>query len=68
MKKMFISKANGTTYFQEGSDFMRRDFGEHPEDVAINPSANIVSMITGKRTTITLRDLNLHFEKINIAP
>jgi hypothetical protein len=64
MKKMFISKANGRTWYQDGPDFLRRDFGEHPEDVAIIPSANIVSTDTGKRRRITLQELHLHFEKI----
>jgi hypothetical protein len=61
---MFISKSNGKTWFQEGSTFLRRDFGEHPEDVAIIPSANIVSVTSGMKTVITLRDLHRHFEKI----
>jgi hypothetical protein len=67
MKKMFISKSNGTTYFQDGPSFLKREFGEHPEDVAIIPSAYIVSVTTGKRSMIALRDLNRHFEKINIG-
>ena len=65
MKKMFISKSNGDTWYQDGPDFIRRDFGEHPEDVAIIPTANIVSTVTGKKVQITLQSLHLHFEKID---
>jgi hypothetical protein len=61
---MFISKSNGKTWFQEGPTFLRRDFGEHPEDVAIIPSARIVSVTSGTKSVITLRDLHRHFEKI----
>jgi hypothetical protein len=64
MNKMFISKSNGKTWFQEGPTFLQRDFGEHPEDVAIIPSARIVSVTSGVRSVITLRDLHHHFEKI----
>lgn len=64
MKNMFISKSNGRTWYQEGPDFLRREYGEHPEDVAIIPSANIVSTDTGKKRRVTLKDLYLHFEKI----
>tara|TARA_R110000765_G_scaffold64455_1_gene125239 strand:- start:374 stop:574 length:201 start_codon:yes stop_codon:yes gene_type:complete len=64
MKNMFISKSNGKTFFQEGDTFLRRDFGEHPEDVAIIPSANIVSVTSGTKSMIALRDLHRHFEKI----
>ena len=64
MNKMFISKSNGKTWFQEGPTFLKRDFGEHPEDVAIIPSANIVSVTSGTKSVITLRDLHRHFEKI----
>jgi hypothetical protein len=64
MKNMFISKSNGKTFFQEGDTFLCRDFGEHPEDVAIIPSANIVSVTSGTKSMIALRDLHRHFEKI----
>jgi hypothetical protein len=63
---MYISKSNGKTWFQEGEDFLRREFGEHPEDIAIIPSVNIVSTDTGKRITLSRGELHRNFEKIKI--
>ena len=66
MKNMYISKSNGKTWFQEGEAFLRRVFGEHPEDVGVVPSVNIVSTDTGVCRMLSRRELHLHFEKIKI--
>lgn len=61
---MYISKSNGKTFFQEGDTFLRRDYGEHSEDVAIIPSVSIVSVCSGAKSVIPLKELHRHFEKI----
>ena len=64
MNKMFISKISGKSFFQEGKLWYKRDFGEHPQDVAIIPTVTLVDVTTGRKRSIPRRTLDLNFIEI----